>query len=767
MMVDESSADGPSRFLETPSRASLLPLPRLPTPTVNDLRPEPVADWSMDVEEEGGGREARGESEGEEDVSTETDGAAQPGAGGVSERDGRKTEEKRSEAKKGEGEEAPKGRESRRLALREKNLLQTEGVRRLIVRGRVAPPPQPAAAAFASEEDDEDEPPLMSELVIVTYNIQRSPLVWTQLVNSPALRRVDVLLLQEVPRSPHPLPRGWSLVLPPPVTYTTDEPTHPRSAALLAPRFPPSSFSQLPIASRDVVGVHLRVNEHESVRVVGVYNPCAGGRSPPNRSVRDVLHAVLASSPAQSTLVVAGDFNLHHPAWDPSVLEAVNEAEDARLTFKDAGLVHLHEASEATWSSSRSSWVLDLVLVNLRSEERLVSSAVHEKLECGSDHRPIRTILAVERAECPPAYPRRLFRKADPSAILRSFSKLASSSTAPEALLTPADIDAEAEVLNSLLRETVSAAIPLAKPARSRFAHRWWNAEVAAAVEEARRARTRAYRLKARRGEGEEGERELAIRKARMATNKAKAVIRREKRRAERAEVEEVDEASLWKVVKRRLGEGGSAATLTPPLKKEDRTYASSPIDKLALLQPVLLPVVEAPEVEVVVDVEQAAYKGNGRTVSGVQVGHQFIVLPATSPTDDGHASEHKRTFAESPTGLASRVDLDAASDDDKVDCEWPDLQEHEVESALRLARPFAAAGPNGIPNSVLQATWPALKTRLVPLLAASLRLGHLPTSWRDATGVVLKKPKKEDYSLTKSYRLICFERCISKLLES
>ncbi|GAA6043834.1 hypothetical protein NBRC10512_000592, partial [Rhodotorula toruloides] len=61
----------------------------------------------------------------------------------------------------------------------------------------------------------------------------------------------------------------------------------------------------------------------------------------------------------------------------------------------------------------------------------------------------------------------------------------------------------------------------------------------------------------------------------------------------------------------------------------------------------------------------------------------------------------------------------------------------------------------------------PALKVRLVPLLAASLRLGHLPTSWRDAIGVVLKKPKKDDYSLTKSYRLICFERCISKLFES
>ncbi|GAA6033305.1 hypothetical protein NBRC10512_005918, partial [Rhodotorula toruloides] len=394
----ESSGDGPSAFLETPSRASLIPLPRSPTPTMDDLRPEPVADWSVDAEEEEVEREGKNESEGEE-VMTATDGSTEPGAAHRSEmeekREG-KWIEARSEREKG----LPKGRESRRLVLREKNLSQTEGVvsarsfppagsarpqHRLIVRRRAPPPPQPAAAAFADEEDDGDKPPLMSKLVVVTYNIHRSPDVWAQLVNLPALWRVDVLLLQEVPRSLKPLPRGWSLVLPPPVTYTTDEPTHPRSAALVSPHFPPSAFSQLPVASRDVVGVNLRVNERKSVQVVGVYNPCAGGRSPANRSAREVLPPILTSLPPQTTLVIASDFNLHHPAWDSSVLEANDEAEEARLTFEEAGLVHLHEATEATWSSLRSSRVLDLVLGNLQAEERLVSSGVDEALEYGSD----------------------------------------------------------------------------------------------------------------------------------------------------------------------------------------------------------------------------------------------------------------------------------------------------------------------------------------------------------------------------------------------
>jgi hypothetical protein len=98
MLVDELSGDGPSAFLETPSRASLIPLPRSLTPTIDDLRPEPVADWSMDVEEEEGGREARGESEGEEDLS-----AAEERSNSGARCEGEKDGEKKDEAKKEEG----------------------------------------------------------------------------------------------------------------------------------------------------------------------------------------------------------------------------------------------------------------------------------------------------------------------------------------------------------------------------------------------------------------------------------------------------------------------------------------------------------------------------------------------------------------------------------------------------------------------------------------------------------------------------------------
>ncbi|GAA5920533.1 hypothetical protein JCM6882_006571 [Rhodosporidiobolus microsporus] len=78
----------------------------------------------------------------------------------------------------------------------------------------------------------------------------------------------------------------------------------------------------------------------------------------------------------------------------------------------------------------------------------------------------------------------------------------------------------------------------------------------------------------------------------------------------------------------------------------------------------------------------------------------------------------------------------------------WPALGEEETRAAIFATRPYAAAGPDDVPNVVLQDCWPALKDRLVPLYAACLRTGFLPRA-------------------SASYRLICFERCISKALEA
>ncbi|GAA6041624.1 hypothetical protein NBRC10512_007477 [Rhodotorula toruloides] len=69
-------------------------------------------------------------------------------------------------------------------------------------------------------------------------------------------------------------------------------------------------------------------------------------------------------------------------------------------------------------------------------------------------------------------------------------------------------------------------------------------------------------------------------------------------------------------------------------------------------------------------------------------------------------------------------------------------------------------------PEPCLQLLLPLLLPHLVPLYRALLAVSHVPQSWRDASCIVLRKPKKPDYRDPKAYRLIAFERCIAKGLE-
>lgn len=146
-------------------------------------------------------------------------------------------------------------------------------------------------------------------LSILSYNIRRSPDVWTLLSNHTLLRTLDILLLQEPP----PL----AVVLPDWVRLDSPPGRRARSVALVRQKWAQSSYAQVAVASSDVVALDLRTGTagEASVRVIGVYNPHQGDPEPTERgkSAREVLPPILESTPPGSLLVVAGNFNLHHP----------------------------------------------------------------------------------------------------------------------------------------------------------------------------------------------------------------------------------------------------------------------------------------------------------------------------------------------------------------------------------------------------------------------------------------------------------------------
>ncbi|KAK7945999.1 reverse transcriptase [Apiospora aurea] len=94
-----------------------------------------------------------------------------------------------------------------------------------------------------------------------------------------------------------------------------------------------------------------------------------------------------------------------------------------------------------------------------------------------------------------------------------------------------------------------------------------------------------------------------------------------------------------------------------------------------------------------------------------------------------------------------------------------PPLTKDEVQQAIFRPRPHKAPGPSGIPNYILRISLDLLLPLLHPLFNYCLFRGICP--YKESTTMVLKKPRKDDYSTAKAFRPIALLETIGKALES
>jgi hypothetical protein len=88
-----------------------------------------------------------------------------------------------------------------------------------------------------------------------------------------------------------------------------------------------------------------------------------------------------------------------------------------------------------------------------------------------------------------------------------------------------------------------------------------------------------------------------------------------------------------------------------------------------------------------------------------------------------------------------------------------------EIEEAVKQAAPFKAAGPDGIPNKVIQTALPWIKIHLWRIFNYSLSLGHCPAHFRKFITIALRKPGKDNYTILKSYQFIALLNIIKKIM--
>ena len=97
---------------------------------------------------------------------------------------------------------------------------------------------------------------------------------------------------------------------------------------------------------------------------------------------------------------------------------------------------------------------------------------------------------------------------------------------------------------------------------------------------------------------------------------------------------------------------------------------------------------------------------------------------------------------------------------------EWHEVSRNEVHTALFAADPDNAPGPSGLTGRAYQLAWQVAEEEIYLLLSSAAMIGHHPRPFRESICVALRKPKKDDYSLPKSYRPIQLLEVLGKALE-
>jgi hypothetical protein len=141
------------------------------------------------------------------------------------------------------------------------------------------------------------------------------------------------------------------------------------------------------------------------------------------------------------------------------------------------------------------------------------------------------------------------------------------------------------------------------------------------------------------------------------------------------------------------------------------------------------------------------------------------LVKPDSSPTKDKmeQAEELLATFF---PPLPAMIE-DEGTRPQREPIHMPDLTMEEIERKVFEAKPWKAPGEDGLPAMVWRQLWPVVKERVFLIFQASLRDSNLPSQWRNAKIIPLKKPAKENYALAKAWRPISLLSTLGKILEA
>ena len=454
--------------------------------------------------------------------------------------------------------------------------------------------------------------------------------------------------------------------------------------------------------------------------IYNIYNQKDQLQSTSPRTFERVLRDTRLLNPS----LVLGDFNLHHPSWDPLSCQSpgaecfVDWTEDNNLTL-------LNCPGERTFfrPQMERETVLDLTYVSTSLVGKIKDWQILPSI--GSDHKPIIFTVIMRTnhhslSENPATALRFNTRKADWKLFKDKFneawekyphSKLHDPICGTSGPSLPMDIlqdteqtqaralDQLAEQLTWAIQYSAEEAIPKIKPGA--ISKPWWNKDL--------------------------------------------KLLRKTMQRKQQA----------FKQIQKQLQEPGSLNQARDEFRRARNAYTDA-IQKAKINHWDRFLEKEDP---------QTIFKAMAYTKES-----QVQYIPPIQSVDgnletsfEGKAKAFRHSLFPSPPKV------DAINWENyriKSTFKWPPLTVNELEQACSSKIKGKTPGPDAISQDMIIEAYEANPNLFFRVYSSLFNSGYHPRCWREATGAILRKPNKLDYAAPKAYRVISLLNCLGKVLE-
>ena len=327
------------------------------------------------------------------------------------------------------------------------------------------------------------------QLKIWQNNLHKSEERTHSILSDPDMKQYAILLLQEQYWSAYtkssPIHHTWAMFEP-----TAASNREPRAVIYVNKNVLDVAYvTPILLPFSDATAIQITAPDSKPVLILNIYNPCDGSIIPQlHNYLREELNVR-----DYETIIMAGDFNCHHPLWNPK--QYTRHDQDADTLIEMMAELELHLLlPPGTITYPRASNTLDLVWGNSGTMNRVVKCRIAREHDHGSDHLPIETIIAM-RTNMPQVLLPYNYAKTDWERLNdRLKSYLSEPMLAREKVTTGAEVDAYATKLVEAIRRAVEETTPRKRPCP--HSKRWWTGKLTKLRREANKLRNMFFRTR-------------------------------------------------------------------------------------------------------------------------------------------------------------------------------------------------------------------------------------------------------------------------------